>query len=205
MQLLLFLLLALPLMSVAQDLSAPNAVHIFYTEIPPHILATQVNFSAGTGRLRRNDKPLLSFSGEVKGMYQLSGAVYVSTGAGFTRLHGRSRLAQPAVPQGEHAWLACLPSGIGFTMGNDEASFISGLDLLPGYYFKAGPELKEQRRFCWGFGPEFGFLLRTGPRYTKGLLIGMIGKLQFMQLPDRSEGNALRYTYGGLGLMLRFY
>jgi hypothetical protein len=33
----------------------------------------------------------------------------------------------------------------------------------------------------------------------------MVGKLQFMQLPDLNDGAALRYTYGGIGMVLRFY
>jgi hypothetical protein len=199
------LLLALPFFAAAQDLTAPNALHIFYTEIPPHLFATQLNFSAGTARIARGDKALLSYSGEVKGMYQLSGAIYLSSGAGVTWMRSHDRQPQPSEGKPGSVWLAYLPSGLGFTMGNDEASFISGLDLLPGYYFDAHPGLPEPRRFAWGIGPEFGFLLRAGPRYTKGLLIGMIGKLQFMQLPDKSGGRGLRYTYGGIGLMLRFY
>lgn len=204
-RLLLSLLLALPCAALAQDLNAPNAIHIFYTEIPPHLLATQLNITAGTGRLTRSDKPQLSGSAEIKGMYQLTGAVYLSAGGGLTWTRGHNRQPMPGEAQNGSIWLAYMPSGIGFTLGNDEASFITGIDVLPGYYFGARPELQDARGLTWGIGPEFGFLLRAGARYTKGLLIGMVGKLQFTQLPDKSSGNGLRYTYGGLGLMLRFY
>jgi hypothetical protein len=189
----------------AQPLSAPNAVPVFYTEIPPHLLATQFNFSAGTGRITRTDKALLSYSAEVKGMYNLTGAIYLSSGGGFTYLRSRER-AMPILEDGlkRDAWLVYLPSGIGFTMGDDHASIITGIDALPGYYVSETPALERQRTFVLGVGPEFGFLFRAGPKYTKGLLIGMVGKIQFMPLPDKDD-KGLRYTYGGLGLVVRFY
>jgi hypothetical protein len=201
----LLLLLLYTAQVQAQPLSAPNAIPVFYTEIPPHKFATQFNFSAGTGRLSRTDKALLSASGDVKGMYNITGALYLSTGIGFTYLHSHERLTIGEDALKRDAWLISLPSGIGFTMGDDHASFISGIDFMPGYYLVQTPELKNPRKFAIGYGPEFGFLFRAGPKYTKGLLIGMVGKVQFMQLPNADDGNALGYTYGGLGLVLRFY
>lgn len=205
MRALLVLLLLCSLQASAQPLAAPNAIPVFYTEIPPHMFATQFNFSAGTGRLSRTDKTLLSLSGEVKGMYNLTGATYISTGAGFTSLHSHERVAVGDDALKRDALLLYLPSGIGFTMGDDHASFISGIDFLPGYYVVETPELANARKFAIGIGPEFGFLFRAGPKYTKGLLIGMVGKIQFMQPPDADDGPKLRYTYGGLGLVVRFY
>ncbi len=77
--------------------------------------------------------------------------------------------------------------------------------MLPGFYMKGNPGYDRQRTFTFGIAPEFGFLFRAGPCNSKGLLIGMIGKLQFMQLPDKDDGAALRYTYGGIGLLFKFY
>lgn len=202
---LLGVLLLYTFRAVAQPLAAPNAIPVFYTEIPPHKFATQLNFSAGTGRVMRNDKALLSPSFEVKGMYNYTGAIYLSTGAGFTYLH-----SQEKVPIGEQApkrdaLLVYLPSGVGFTMGDDNASIITGIDVLPGFYAHHAPKGDNQRVFTYGFGPELGFLFRAGPKFTKGLLIGMVGKAQFMRLADANDGARLRYTYGGLGIVVRFY
>lgn len=206
MRLILLLLSLYSTIAFAQDpLSAPNAVPVFYTNIPPHLLATQFNLSAGTGRISRADKPVLSVSGEVKGMYNLTGAIYLSSGGGFTSLHSHEKVAVGEESQERDAWLFYFPSGIGFTMGDDHASIITGLDFLPGFYLGQTPEPNNVRRLAVGLGPEFGFLFRAGPRYSKGLLIGMVGKLQFMQSPNVDEGSALRYTYGSLGLVIRFY
>ena len=204
MRFLLFLLLCFA-NAEAQPLSAPNAVPVFYTEIPPHLLATQFKLSAGTGRLTRSDKPLLSASGEVKGLLNVTGAIYISTGGGSTYLHSQERGAQIEESLKRDAWLVYFPSGIGFTMGDDHASIITGLDFLPGVYLGETPGLDHARGFALGVGPEFGFLFRAGPKYTKGLLIGMVGKIQFMQLPNADDGPGLRYTYGGIGLVVRFY
>ena len=201
----LLLLLLCVVNAEAQPLSAPNAIPVFYTETPPHRLATQFKLSAGTGRLTRSDKPLLSASGEVKGLLNLTGAIYISTGGGFTYLHSQERGPVTEESLKRDAWLLYLPSGIGFTMGDDHASIITGLDFLPGVYLGETPGLDDARSFTLGLGPEFGFLFRAGPKYTKGLLIGMVGKLQFMQLPEKSDGGMLRYTYGGIGLVVRFY
>lgn len=193
-----------PLALPAQDLDAPNAIRIFYTNVPPHLLATQINLSAGTGRITKTDKPLLSVSGEVKGMYNLTGAIYVSTGGGLSYLRSQERVQPGEDALRRSSLLFYLPSGIGFTMGDDHASFITGLDILPGFYLHESPELPDKRLFALGFGPEFGFLFRAGPRYTKGLLLGMVGKVQFMQLPDATV-KGIRYTYAGLGFVVRFY
>jgi hypothetical protein len=203
---LIALLIAFSAKSFAQEpLDAPNAVPVFYTNIPPHLLATQFNLSAGTGRISRTDKAVLSVSGEVKGMYNLTGAIYLSTGGGFTSLHSQEKEVVGEVSRRRDAWLLYFPSGIGFTMGDDHASIITGIDFLPGFYLGQAPTPNSTRKFAVGLGPEFGFLFRAGRRYTKGLLIGMVGKIQFMQPPDADEGSSLRYTYGGLGLVIRFY
>lgn len=188
-----------------ERIEAENAIPIFYTTIPAHRIATQFNFSAGTGRLSRSDKAYLSISGEAKGMYNITGALYLSSGVGITHLRSEARPPDGSPVYRKNAWLGYFPSGIGFSMGDDHATIITGLDLLPGFYLSDHPKLENQRLFAMGIGPEFGFLFRAGPRYTKGLLIGMVGKIQFMQLPDRNDGPALRYTYGGIGLVVRFY
>ncbi len=203
--LLSFALLLSVVRTDAQPLAAPNAIPVFYTEIPPHLFATQFNLSAGTGRLTRDDKPLLSASGEVKVMYNLSGALYLSSGAGMTYLNSQERAPEGEESQRRDGWLGYLPAGIGFTMGDDYASFIMGIDALPGIYVHEEPKLEHQRQFAYGLGAEFGFLFRAGPRYAKGLLLGMVGKLQFMQLPDADDGGVPAYTYGGIGLVVRFY
>ncbi len=201
----LFLVLLQTLCAQAQDLTAPNAIPVFRTEIPRHILAMQLYFSAGTGRLAKADKPLLSVSGEVKGMYQLSGTIYVSSGAGFSYLHSQERAPIGEESARRDGALLYLPSGIGFTMGNDHASFITGIDALPGIYLHELPALDHARSFAFGIGPEFGFLFRAGPPNAKGLLLGMVGKLQFLPSPNADDGPGLRYTYGGIGLVVRFY
>jgi hypothetical protein len=98
-----------------------------------------------------------------------------------------------------------MPGGIGITMGDDHACFLTGIDALAGVYVHESPTVDHQRQLAFGLGPELGFLFRAGPRYTKGLLIGMVGKLQFMQLPDADDDAFLGYTYGGIGLVVRFY
>jgi hypothetical protein len=201
----ILLLCTFSLRAFGQDEEPENAIPVFYTRVPPHLLAIQLNFSAGTGRLTRSDKPLLSASGEIKGMYNISGALYLYTGASVTLLHSESRPPDGSPVHRRDTWLGCFPSGIGFTMGDDHAMFITGVDILPGFYLHNNPKLEKQRIFTYGIGPEFGFLFRAGPRYHKGLLIGMVGKLQFMQLPDLNDGPAFRYTYGGIGLVVRFY
>jgi hypothetical protein len=138
-------------------------------------------------------------------MYNLTGAIYLSTGGGFTSLHSQEKEVLGEVPRRRDAWLLYFPSGIGFTMGDDQASIITGIDFLPGFYVGQTPEPDNPRRLALGLGPEFGFLFRAGPRHGKGLLIGMVGKIQFMQPPNADEGSSLRYTYGGLGLVVRFY
>jgi len=200
-----FCLSALPVYCRAQESPPPGAIAIFHTEIPPHLLATQFNFSAGTGRIARSDKALLSASGEVKGMYSLTGSIYLSTGAGFSYLHSQARPPNAAPGFNRDAWLGYFPSGIGFAIGDDQATIITGIDVLPGFYFYDAPTEGKRRVFTYGLGPEFGFLFRLGRSYQKGLLVGMVGKVQFMQMPDRDDGSALRYTYGGIGMVVRFY
>jgi len=195
----------LPLRTSGQQTESPNAIPIFHTEIPQHLLATQFNFSAGTGRLTRSDRALLAASGEVKGMYSLTGSIYLSTGAGISYLHSQARPPDGTPGFRRDAWLGYFPSGIGFSIGDDHATIITGIDILPGFYLHQEPKLARPRTFAYGLGPEFGFLFRAGRIYQKGLLIGMVGKVQFMQLPDRNDGAALRYTYGGIGMVVRFY
>jgi hypothetical protein len=189
----------------AQPLAAPNAIPVFFTEIPPHKFATQFNFSAGTGRIAEGDKALLSPSIEVKGMYNTTGAIYLSTGAGFTFLHSQQKALVGIESPKRDAWLFYFPSGVGFTMGDDNASIITGVDVLPGFYIHPTPKQPNQRVFALGLGPELGFLFRAGPKYSKGLLIGLVGKVQFMQRSNLDEGPAFHYTYGGMGIVIRFY
>lgn len=183
--------------------ASSNAIPIPYTHVPPHLLVTQLSFSAGTGRLSKDDKPLLSLSGEAKGLYNITGALYVSSGAGFNHLRSQGTETSGDKTQ-RNASLLYLPTGIGFSLGDDNATILTGIDVLPGYYFNAAPDLGNRRQLTFGIGPEFGFLFKAGPAYTKGLLIGFSGKLQFMQLPD-GDDRGRRYVYGGVGLVLRFY
>ncbi len=186
-----------------EDGPGPNAIPIPYTHVPPHLFTTQITLNAGTGRLSRDDKPLLSFSGEVKGLYSITGALYVSTGAGLSYL--RSEGTERSGDKMErNASLLYLPTGIGFSLGDDNAMILTSIEVMPGYYFDAKPALANTRSFAFGIGPEFGFLFKAGLAYTKGLLIGFSGKLQFMQLPD-ADDHGRRYTYGGVGLIVRFY
>ena len=191
--------------ALGQQADPRNAIPLFHTEIPQHLLATQFNFSAGTGRLTRSDKPLLSGCGEVKGLYNITGGLYLSTGAGIGYLQSEVRPEPGMEAYKREALLGYFPSGIGFSIGDDYATIITGIDVLPGFYLYEAPKGEAQRLFTYGIGPEFGFLFRVGPRNEKGLLIGMVGKLQFMQSPDLNDGPSLRYTYGGIGMVVRFY
>ena len=204
--LILFLLSSDGTAQVGVEAPPPSGtIPIAYTRVPPHLLATQFNFSGGTGRISHNDKQLLSGSVEVKGLYNITGAIYLSSGMGYTYLHSQTTVSldKPQVVV-KDATLAYIPSGIGFTLGDDRATIITGIDFLPGYYLSHSPEIENRRTFTMGYGPEFGFLFKAAPAYHKGILIGMVGKLQFMQRPDKNE-QGLRYTYGGVGLVIRFY
>ena len=194
-----------PVSAPGQEASPGNAIPIFHTETPQRLLATQFNFSVGTGRLTRSDKPLMSGCGEVKGLYSITGALYVSTGAGISLMHSEVRPVPGSESYKRDMWLGYFPSGIGFAIGDEYATIITGIDVLPGLFLSKEPQLESQRLFTYGIGPEFGFLFRVGPHNKKGLLIGMVGKLQFMQSPDLNDGPGLRYTYGGMGLAVRFY
>src|SRR4051812_10446919 len=93
----------------------PDAIPITFTNVPPHLLSTQFNFSAGAGRIAHNDEQLLSGCAEVKGLYNITGALYVSSGISLTYLRSQGR-QNPDKPQTitRDAVFSYLPSGIGF-------------------------------------------------------------------------------------------
>ena len=177
-------------------------------QIPIHRFATQAEFLLGTATIIKGDKPRASFTGTVKGIYQLTGNVYVSTGVGVALMRSESRaqvLPDMQLDRLREALVISLPSGIGFSMGDDRAGFISGIDLLPSVYVRTPAEIRDPRRLAIGFAPEFGWMFKAGRRDQKGILIGMLGRVNFLQPASKSGGSIFQYVSSGAGLVVKFY
>jgi hypothetical protein len=203
--LILFLLSFVPIVSgaVIDTLDGRPAIPVFTPYSGQPLLQMQVTASAGTARVARSDKPLFSTTLECKGVYHLSGNLYVSGGSGLGIMRSEARPVNGDRYE-RQVFLAYTPAGIGFSIGDDRATIITGLDVLPGVYFHDGAQPLQSRRFAYGLGPEFGFLFHPGRRSSRGFALGMTGKIRFMQSPDLADGGSLRYCYGGIGLMVRF-
>ena len=192
---------------LVQDTAKPStpAIPIFYSRKPYHKFSTQVNFLAGSALAHHGDRPLLSLGALVKGVYNTTGNTYVCGGASISYLHSVSRTLPDVQQTGDvhKATLVSLPAGVGFTMGDDRASFLCGIDALPSLYINTANN-PDARKFAMGFGPEFGFMFKIGRHSQKGAQLGMIGTLQFFQPPNKSDGSGIQYSMVGVGTVLRW-
>ena len=170
--------------------------------LPPkrNILTTHFDMEVGPSRVVRTDNSGLGFSASVKGLYMFTGALYVNMGLGITTLRSRSRTQIIPDPGPNKATIITLPFGVGFTMGDDRAMVINGIDLFPVYYVD-NPTVARPREFTWGAGMDLGFHIRIRQR----LHLGMMGKLQFIMPHDKDEPtNWPRYGFAGAGVILRY-
>jgi hypothetical protein len=165
-----------------------------------NILITHFDMEVGASRVVRRDNSGLGISASAKGLYMVSGALYVNMGLGITSLRSRSREEIIPDPGPNKATVISLPFGVGFTMGDDRAMIINGIDLFPVYYVD-NPTVKNQRTFTWGAGMDLGFHIRIRER----LHLGMMGKVQFFMPYDKDEpGNLPRYGFAGAGVIFRY-
>lgn len=151
-------------------------------------------------RVVKNDNSGFGFSASAKGLYMVSGALYVNMGLGVTTLRSRSR--EPIIPDPgpNKATIITLPFGVGFTIGDDRAMIVNGIDLFPVYYVD-NPGVKNPRTFTWGGGVDLGFHIRIRQR----LHLGMMGKVQFFMPYDKDEPtNFPRYGFAGAGFVFRY-
>lgn len=164
------------------------------------LLTTHFEWEAGAGKVYKNDHSDLSFSGTVKGLYMLTGALYLNMGLGVSLLNS-SPVQEPSGPVMNHkAFLINFPVGIGFTIGDDRAQLFNSLDFFPVYYADY-PDVRQRRRFSYGVGADLGFhfLIR------KKLHLGMMGKVQLFQSFDKEENDSFpRLGFAGAGLLLRY-
>jgi hypothetical protein len=196
-------LLPLRLSAAADTTGDQNSFPLYLPHTNRPLFGTQITLSAGTGRVSRTDRPMFSLALECKEVYNLTGALFISGGNGLSLIRSQARPVTGDRFERQVLY-AYIPAGIGFSMGDDRAAIITSVDALSGAYLYNGPKSENSRRFAYGLAPEFGFLFHTGRRYHRDMEIGMTGKVRFMQTPDRNDGSALRYCYGGIGLMLRF-
>jgi hypothetical protein len=168
---------------------------------PAHnVLTTHFDMVYGPSRVIPGDKAALSFSGTLKGLYMLSGAIYVGMGIGYTVMKSTFRDQATSGNIEYQATLVHIPLGIGFSIGDDRAQIINSIDLLPSYYLE-GPDVEKHRRFAIGLAPELGFHIRIGSR----LHLGLMGKVQLFQPYDKEEHTDWpRYGFAGAGVIIRY-
>lgn len=172
---------------------------LFYTP-KRNLLTTHIDIVAGPSQVIPGDENRLGWAATAKGLYMLTGALYVNMGLGISGLSSRSK-PELLLPQVTHkAVFASIPLGIGFTMGDDRAQIINSVDFLPIYYID-NPEVKHLRQFSYGLGVDLGFHIRIRQR----LHLGMLGKLQLIESFNRDEATGFpRFGLGGAGLVLRY-
>ncbi|HTM65572.1 MAG TPA: hypothetical protein VL093_04580 [Flavipsychrobacter sp.] len=164
-----------------------------------NLLTTHVDIALGAGRVMKKDKSAFSFAASVKGLYMLTGVLYVNMGVGMTQLNSVPK-DNPSSVGKNNSTIATLPIGVGFTMGDDRAQIINGLDFFPVYYVDH-PAVKRARTFTYGVGVDLGFHIRIRQR----LHLGMMGKLQLFKPFDKDEHQGFpRYGFVGAGLLLRY-
>ena len=178
----------------------PASQKALFIQPKRNLLTTHFDLSLGAARPGRTDHSELGISAAVKGLYALTGALYVNMGIGMTSLRGRPQSEQTPGQSTHAATLATLPIGLGFTIGDDRVQVINGIDFFPVYYVDH-PYVKRDRQFAFGAGAELGFHIRIRER----LHLGMICKLQLFQPYDRDEHQSFpRYGFVGGGLLLRY-
>jgi len=159
-----------------------------------------VDLEAGAGRVMQGDRAGLGFSGTVKGLYALTGVLYVNMGIGMTSMQSESR--NDTLPfGGKHtASIITLPIGIGFTIGDDHAQIFNSINIFPMYYIDH-PLVKKESNLTYGFGLDLGYYILI----KKRLHLGMMGKLQLFQSFDREERPDFpRFGFVGGGILLRY-
>jgi hypothetical protein len=170
--------------------------------LPPkkNLLTTHIDAELGPSKVYRQDNSSLGFSFTAKGLYTFTGALYVNFGSGITLLKSGARTDSALYPGEHRASYGNLPLGIGFTMGDDRAMILNGIDFFPVYYFDH-PAVTNTRKFTWGAGMDLGFHIRVRQR----LHIGMMGKVQFVKSFDGDdEATWPRFAFAGAGVVLRY-
>ncbi len=169
------------------------------------LFSTQIDITAGTSRILRQDQPGIGFSSDVKCVYQLMGNIYVDAGLGTTYFNSQPLTASPELLNTSHTATALyIPAGIGFNMEDDRAGIICGIDELTAIYPQLSHNLLNQTKIVLGLSPEFGFNFKIGRANQKGFNLGLIGKLQLLQSPLTKEGPGLKYGFFGIGTLITF-
>jgi hypothetical protein len=188
-------------------ITRPDSVVVSKSQVglflPPkrNLLVTHVDLVIGASKVKKEDQNSeLGFSGTVKGLYALTGALYVNMGVGVTRMNSRNKSDAMVMSEKHSATAITLPLGIGFSIGDDRAQIVNGIDFFPVYYVDV-PGVKRPRQFAYGVGVDLGFHIRIRER----LHLGMIGKLQMFEPFDRDEHQSFpRYGFVGGGVLLRY-
>lgn len=188
------------------NVTSPDSVTIPLSQtalfIPPkkNLLTTHIDFAAGAGRVAHDDRAGLSFAATVKGLYALTGVLYLNMGFGVTRLNSIIHTGGRFDGGKNKTMMLNFPIGLAFSIGDDRAQIINNIDFLPVYYVDY-PEVKRERIFTCGIGIDLGFHIRIKQR----LHLGMMGKLQLFNPYDRDEPQSFpRYGFVGGGLLLRY-
>lgn len=186
--------------SRADSVNVPISQQQLFIRPSKNMLVTHFDFSLGAGRVAQHDRSALSFAGTVQGLYPVTGAMYLKMGVCLTRINSFIKTDSLIFKTKNHATIASLPLGIGFTIGDDRAQIYNNIDFLPVYYFDH-PTVSRSRTFTYGFGLDLGFHIRIRQR----LHLGMMGKIQIFQPYDKDEPQSFpRYGFAGAGLLLRY-
>jgi hypothetical protein len=165
-----------------------------------NLLTTQIDAELGPSKVYLQDNSGLGFSFTAKGVYAFTGALYVNFGTGLTLQKSAARSDSALFPGEHRASFLNLPLGIGFTMGDDRAMIINGIDVFPVYYLDH-PSVTRARKFTWGAGMDLGFHIRIRQR----IHLGMMGKVQFLKSFDKDDEAVWpRFGFAGAGVVLRY-
>jgi hypothetical protein len=165
-----------------------------------NLLTTHLDAALGPSKVYLQDNSGLGLSITAKGLYAVTGAIYVNFGSGITTLKSAGRNDSAAHPGEHRAAFVNLPLGVGFTMGDDRAMIINGIDVFP-VYFLNNPAVQHERKFSWGAGMDLGFHIRIKQR----LHLGMMGKVQFVKSFDKDdEAFWPRFMFAGGGIVVRY-
>ncbi|HRO41625.1 MAG TPA: hypothetical protein PL009_02235 [Flavipsychrobacter sp.] len=190
-----------PQVSNRDTVNIPVSQRQLFVSPKRNLLVTHFDATIGASKVMKSDASSeLGFSAAVKGLYNFTGALYVNMGVGISQLSSKPQTDQVNASGKHSATAVTLPFGVGFSIGDDRAQIVNGIDLFPVYYV-AHPNVKNARNFTWGFGVDLGFHLRIRER----LHLGMMAKLQMFQPFDKDEHQSFpRYGFIGTGLLLRY-
>ncbi len=166
-----------------------------------NLLVTHIDATVGASRVTHKDEsPELGFSATVKGLYALTGAIYLNMGLGITRLNSRLHANEFFLSEKYSSTIVTLPVGIGFAIGDDRAQIVNSIDFFPAYYVDF-PHTTRPRQFSYGVGVDMGFHIRIRER----MHLGMMGKLQLFQPFSKDDPRQIpQYGFVGGGILLRY-